>query len=310
MSPSALVIGEALIDEVVEGDRVSRHPGGSPANVALGLARLGVVTYLHTAIGDDADGELIHRQLSASGVTVTAGSVTNALTSKAVVILAQDGSASYRFTLSWDPAHLDDLGSPTIIHTGSLGAFLQPGSEVTRDIIRRGRSLGALISFDPNIRPTLLPEPGRTRGSFEELAFSTQLTKLSDEDAEYLYPGTPLDDVLDLLIDGGVSVAAITRGGEDAYLASGGNVVRIPSVRTRVADTVGAGDSFMAALIWALAFDKDGWDGGSISADRLQAIGDIAARAAAITVSRAGADLPYPSDIQATNLPRHEGENL
>ena len=94
MSRSALVIGEALIDEVVEGDWVSRHPGGSPANVALGLGRLDVVTRLHTAIGDDVDGELIRRQLSASGVTVTAGSVTSAPTSKAVAVLAQDGSAT------------------------------------------------------------------------------------------------------------------------------------------------------------------------------------------------------------------------
>jgi fructokinase len=306
MSPSALIVGEALIDEVVEGDRVSRHPGGSPANVALGLARLDVITRVHTAIGDDADGELIRRQLSASGVTVTAGSVTSAPTSEAVAILARDGSATYQFSLSWDPAPLDDLGSPTLIHTGSLGAFLQPGSEVTRDIIRRGQRLGALISFDPNIRPSLMPEPERTRASFEELAFSTELTKLSDEDAEYLYPGTPPEIVLDFLIDGGVSVAAITRGGNGADLASGGNRVSIPAVRTRVADTVGAGDSFMAALIWALAFDGDGWDGGPISADRLEAIGDTAARAAAITVSRPGADLPHLGDLQ----PRPEGENL
>ncbi len=300
MSMTALVVGEALIDEVVDGDRVSRHPGGSPANVALGLARLGVVTLLHTAIGDDAEGELIDRHLSASGVTMTAGSVTSAPTSKAVAALAQDGSATYRFTLSWEPAYLDDLGSPTLIHTGSIGAFLQPGSEVTRDIIRQGQRLGALISFDPNIRPSLMPEPDRTRASFEELAFSTQLTKLSEEDAAYLYPGIPPEDVLDLLLDGGVSVVAITRGGEGAYLASGGDRVSIPSVRTGVADTVGAGDSFMAALIWALAFDGDGWDGRPISADRLELIGGTAAHAAAVTVSRSGADLPTLRDLQVS----------
>lgn len=298
MSRSALVIGEALIDEVVEGDRVSRHPGGSPANVALGLARLDVVTRFHTAIGNDPDGERIQRYLSKPGVILTAGSVTNMPTSRAMAMLGQEGSATYRFTLSWDPNHLDDLGSPKLIHTGSLGAFLQPGSDVTRDIIRRGRSRGALTTFDPNIRPSLLPEPDRTLASFEDLAFCTQLTKLSDEDAEYLYPGMPPEDVLDLLVEGGVSVAAITRGDKGAYLASGGNRVSIPSLRTRVADTVGAGDSFMAALIWALTFDGAGWDGGQISADRLEAIGGTAAQAAAITVSRPGADLPYLAELQ------------
>jgi len=299
---TALVVGEALIDEVVEGDRVSRHPGGSPANVALGLARLGVVTEFHTAIGDDADGELIDRHLRASGVTITVDSVTTAPTSEAVATLAQDGSATYRFTLSWDPAHLHDLGSPTLIHTGSIGAFLQPGSAVTRDIIERSRSLGALISFDPNIRPSLMPEPETTRVLFEELAFSTHLTKLSDEDAEYLYPGRAPEDVLDLLLDGGVSVAVITRGGEGASLASGDDRVSISAVRTEVVDTVGAGDSFMAALIWALSFDGVRWDGRPISADRLRLIGDTAARAAAVTVSRPGADLPTLGDLQATSI--------
>jgi fructokinase len=298
VSANALVVGEALIDEVVEGDRTSRHPGGSPANVALGLARLLVVTRLHTTLGNDADGRSIYRHLCESGVTVTPRSVTSAPTSKATAFLAEDGSATYRFTLSWNPARLDDLGSPTLIHIGSLGAFLRPGSEITKDIFTKGRALGALISFDPNIRPSLMPERDRTRALFEKLAFSSGLTKLSDEDAEYLYPGTSLMDVLDFLIAGGVSVAAITRGDEGAYLASGNRRVSIPALRTRVVDTVGAGDSFMAALIWALAFDGDGWDGGGISADRLEVLGNAAARAAAITVSRQGANLPHLSDLQ------------
>jgi fructokinase len=305
MSGTALVVGEALIDEVVEvveGDRVSRHPGGSPANVALGLGRLGVVTELHTAIGDDPDGALIDRYLYASGVTISADSVTSAPTSKAVATIARDRSATYRFALRWDPAPLGDLGSPTVIHAGSIGAFLQPGSAVTRDIIQRGRSLGALVTFDPNIRPSLLPEPERTRGLFEELTFSTHLTKLSDEDAEYLYPGKSAEDVLDLLLGGGVSVAVMTRGGEGALLASGDDRVSIPSVRTDVVDTVGAGDSFMAALIWALAFGSGGWDGRPISGDRLELIGDTAAHAAAVTVSRPGADLPTLGDLQASSI--------
>ncbi len=302
MSGHALVIREALIDEVVDGDRVSRHTGGSPANVALGLARLDVATTLHTSIGNDEDGRLIYRHLSASNVAVTARSVTSTPTSRAVATLAGDGSATYQFTLNWAPAHLDDLGSPSLIHAGSLGAFLQPGSKVTKDVIGRRQRLGALISLDPNIRPSLMQEPTSIRMAFEELAFSSDLTKLSDEDAQYLYPGWSADRVLDLLVDGGVSVAVITRSGEGAYLASRGNRVSIPAVRTNVVDTVGAGDSFMAALIWALVFQPDGWQGRSISTARLEMIGSAAAQAAAITVSRPGADLPYLRDLRLGRL--------
>jgi len=295
----ALVVGEALIDAVVEPDRVVRHPGGSPANVALGLARLGIATRLHTAIGADDDGELIRAHLDRSGVALTPESVTDAPTSTAVATLADDGSARYDFAVSWNPRELADLGSPTVVHTGSLGALLEPGREVTSDILRRARAAGAFITFDPNIRAGLIGDPREARARFTELALVAQLIKLSDEDAEFLFPGRPLDEVLDLLIAGGAAVAGITLGSRGAYLASAAERVSVPSVTTTVADTVGAGDSFMAALIRGLVFGPDGGDGRPVSSRRLQEIGGWAARAAAVTVSRAGADLPELHELGA-----------
>jgi len=300
VSAGALVVGEALIDEVIARARVARHPGGSPANVALGLARLDVVTRLHTAIGQDEDGELIRRHLSESGVVLTPQSFTGAPTSKAVASLAEDGSATYDFSLCWEPRKLGDLGAPKLIHTGSLAAFLEPGREITRDIIRRGRAAGTLISFDPNVRRSLIPDSDTSRRLFTEIAFSSHLTKLSDEDADFLFPGKSLDYVLDVLIDGGVAVAGITRGSHGAYLASGADRVSVSPVTTSVADTVGAGDSFMAALIWALICADDAWDGRAVPLPRLKEVGARAARAAAITVSRPGADLPTLSELMAT----------
>jgi fructokinase len=302
VNAGALIVGEALIDEVVEGESVSRYPGGSPANVALGLSRLKVVTRLHTAIGDDADGAIIRQHLADSGVTLTAESVTDSPTSKAVATLTPDGSAVYEFALRWEPRNLDALGTPKVVHTGSLGAFLFPGSDTTRDIIGRGRASGALITFDPNVRPSLVPDRDTSRQLFTALALSSHLTKLSDEDAEFLFPGKSLDYVLDVLIDGGVAVAGITVGAEGAYLASGGNRLCVPPVKTEVADTVGAGDSFMATLIWALIFESGGWDGRPISIRRLEEIGAMAARAAAITVSRPGADLPVLGELVADQI--------
>jgi fructokinase len=294
-SATALVVGEALIDEVVEHSVVRRHAGGSPANVALGLARLGVATRFHTAIGDDDDGELIRQHLSASGVTLTAESLTDRATSRAIATLAADGSATYEFALGWDPRSLDDLGAPTVIHTGSLGAFLEPGCDVTSAIVRRGRVGGALITFDPNIRPSLAGDPHVARERFTAFVAVSHLVKLSDEDAAFLFPGGSVDGVLELLIENGVAVAAITRGSEGAHLASGTDRVTIPPVETAVADTVGAGDSFMAALIWALV--TQGWHGEAVSPRLLDEIGGTAARAAAITVSRPGADLPDLSEL-------------
>lgn len=301
MTAGALVVGEALIDEVVTSSAVDRHPGGSPANVALGLARLGMVTRLHTAIGNDADGDLIRRHLADSGVALTPESMTDRPTSRAVATVGADGSATYRFTLSWEPRNLGDLGKPTIVHTGSLAAFLEPGSEVTRNIIRRGRAAGTLISFDPNVRPSLIGDPERCREEFTSLALASNLTKLSDEDADFLFPGTSIEYVADLLIDSGIAVVGITRGSEGALLASGEHRAAIMPYTAPVADTVGAGDSFMAALIWSLTVEGGGWDGQPVAESRLVAVGERAAHAAAITVSRTGADLPTASDLEASS---------
>lgn len=297
MITGALVVGEALVDIVVERGRTARHPGGSPANVALGLARLGVPTRLHTAIGDDDDGRYLAAHLKESGVVLTAESVTDAPTSSAVATLAADGSASYDFEVSWAPRPLADLGGPAVIHAGSLAAALEPGCEVTTDILRRGRAEGSIITFDPNVRRSLLRDPARSRTHICELAVTAHLTKLSEEDAEFLFPGLSLDEVLDLLVGAGVAVAGITRGGSGAVLASGTERISVPPVATAVADTVGAGDSFMAAIIHALFDGPGGWDGRPISPQRLTESGAAAARAAALTVSRPGADLPFLREL-------------
>ncbi len=295
----ALVIGEALIDEVVAGAETSRHVGGSPANVAIGLGRLGVPTRLHTAIGDDADGAMIRRHLDDSGVTLTETSVVNEGTSTAVATLSSDGSASYRFSVRWDPAPLTQREAPTLVHAGSLGAFLSPGSAVTGDLIAHARANGSLITFDPNIRPALMPDRERIRVAFDGFVSRSHLVKLSDEDADFLFAGMSSETVLDHLVESGAAVAAITLGAGGAHLASGSERVRVAPAPIRVADTVGAGDSFMAALIWALAFDGEGWRGTPISSPRLEDIGRVAVQAAGITVSRPGADPPYLTELRA-----------
>lgn len=297
MSAEALVIGEALIDVVVDGDVTVRHPGGSPANVALGLARLGIPTRLHTAVGDDADGRHIRAHLADSGVTVTPQSVTAWPTSEAVATLSADGSASYEFSLDWDPHDLEDLAAPRLVHTGSLGAFLRPGCQVTRHIVRRAQAAGAVVSFDPNVRPDLVGEAAVARERFADLASVSSITKMSDEDADFLFPAEPLDDVLGFLLASGAAVAAITRGGAGAVLGSGEHRVEVAAAPAAGGDTIGAGDTFMAALLWALVFGDEPWTGHAVSAQRLAAVSSIAVKAAALTVSRAGADLPWKREL-------------
>ena len=287
-----VVLGEALIDVVVRnGEEPSEHVGGSPANVALGLARRGVDVALVTAIGRDRRGESIARHLEASGVKLPEISFSAARTSAATAEITADGSATYDFDIDWRLPDELPHGRPAVVHTGSIAAFLEPGATSVREYLRR--SHGATITFDPNIRPALVGSQAHAVATFEETAALATLVKLSDEDAEWLYPGRELREVLDRILALGPRLAVVTRGGSGSVLATRELQVDVPSERVEVADTIGAGDTYMASLIASVL--EGGVD--APTRDTLERTGSDAAHAAAITVSRSGADLPWRSEL-------------
>ena len=286
-----VVIGEALIDVVERGGTRVEHPGGSPANVALGLGRMGVRTALLTCLGRDERGDAIVDRLAGSGVRVLGDSFSVDRTSTAAATVDADGQASYVFDVMWSLPAEPLPSTPRILHTGSIAAFLEPGAtEVNRHLAEAGADE---VTFDPNIRPALLGERVEALDAFRRTAGLATVVKLSDEDAEWLFPGASVEEVLDTIIALGPRLAAITLGGEGAMLATSADHVRIPAMRVDVVDTIGAGDTFMASLIASVAQE------GSAPLDRaaLERWGTAAARAAAITVSRAGADLPWSTEL-------------
>jgi fructokinase len=292
---AVLVIGEALVDIVRHGDEVIERPGGSPANVALGLARLGVPTRLHTALARDAPGDRIARHLLDAGVAIEPTSYVLDHTSTAIARLDADGSATYDFDIEWQLDGRPALAGASVVHAGSLGLFLDPGADVVLESLRAMRG-HALISIDPNIRPALLPDRSATRERFEKLAGVVDLVKLSDEDAAWLYPDAPTDAVLDRLLELGVGLAAVTAGERGAVLATSGCRVAVRGVAVDVRDTIGAGDSFMAALLAGV--QRAAVPFGVLGSADLDRLGGYAAAAAAVTVGRVGADLPYAIDIE------------
>src|SRR5436190_10232430 len=193
-----VVVGEALVDLV--GQRGGRtfvaHPGGSPANVALGLARLGVPVTLVTRLGRDAFGEMVSGHLRASGVHVDAGPDDGSSTSLAIATLAA-GIASYDFRINWDVAALPALPvEARCVHTGSLATALLPGSRSVVDLLRRERGRGRVtISYDPNVRPALLGDAARARPEIERLVGLSDVVKVSNEDLRWLYPDRSDEDI-------------------------------------------------------------------------------------------------------------------
>ena len=289
-----VVIGEALIDIVNTPEGTISYPGGSPANVAYGLGRLGVSTGLLTAIGEDDYGNAITNHLQSAGVRLLPGSTSLERTATATATLAADGSASYEFDIAWELAPVAPAMVPKVLHTGSIATFLAPGASAVRSLLEQGHK-SCLVTYDPNIRPALLGSHAEAKRVFEDLLPLTDVVKLSDEDAHWLYPTSSPDEVTSRLLAHGARLAVITLGADGALLATESAKFSIPSVKTEVADTIGAGDSYMSALIFGLlAEGEEGFAPGA-----LETIGRTASMAAAITVSRSGANPPTVSELQA-----------
>ncbi|MEV7397779.1 carbohydrate kinase [Aeromicrobium sp. NPDC092404] len=293
---TALIVGEALVDVVQRaGAAAEPHAGGSPFNVAVGLSRLDVPVRLAAQLADDAHGDLLRSRLRESGVLLDALEPTPERTSSARATLADDGSATYDFDLTWDPATLPDPGEFEVVHVGSLGTSLPPGAALVADLVVMADAVGVPVSFDPNVRLAVQPDHAVWRRTFEAIAPHAAIVKMSDEDAAVLFPDEDLEDLAVRLAAGGTLVA-ITLGGEGAIIAASRAVARIDAPRVTVVDTIGAGDSFMAAVLsWCAAYS---WPAaGELDRTELTDLGMYACSAAAITCSRPGADPPRTADL-------------
>jgi fructokinase len=300
-----LVIGEALIDLVRGHDGSEQeHIGGSPANVAVGLARLGYDITLATMIGDDERGARIARHLHQEGVRLTDGSLSGQPTSVATSTLDDTGAATYSFDLAWELTERQQLEGVTHVHTGSLAATHEPGASAVLTTLQSARPI-TTISYDPNARPSMMGDPHDVRSKIEQLIGLSDVVKASDEDIAWLYDASPLSVVLPLWGQLGPSLVVVTRGAKGAVFGLGitGELTSADAPAVDVVDSVGAGDAFMAGLLSGLL---DAGLLGSIQArQRLRSASladvrpavDRALACAAVTVSRAGANPPRRSEL-------------
>lgn len=306
-SPRALIVGEALVDLIKRADDPNEpvgHPGGSPYNVALTLGRLGQNVQLVTALADDDHGRQLTQRLHDSNVRYGAGTHAIPRTSTSLALLDEAGSASYVFEMDWTLPGGVPLGENTaFIHGGSISATEPPGAAVVLDTLRKGRAR-SLVSYDPNIRPTIMPPREETVGLVEQYVEAADLVKVSDEDLEWLYPGEKPEVVVQRWFENApVALVVVTagKGGPSAWTRGGVRVARKPDPVT-VVDTVGAGDSFMGGLLDALwrrnyTFREGADRLASIDEDTLTGIIDEVNQVANVTVSRAGANPPWASEL-------------
>ncbi|MGV9304076.1 carbohydrate kinase family protein [Nonomuraea sp. NPDC004354] len=302
--------GEALVDLVPRRDGcfVAR-PGGSPANVAVGLGRLGVAVAMLARLADDGFGRLLRAHLTDSRVDLSLAVPAGEPTTLAVVTLGPERGAEYTFYVTgsadgaWQPADLPPelpAGTACVHVSGSLALAVPAMGDTLEALLRQERSRRTL-AFDPNLRPRLARDPAALRARLDRWIGLVDLVKISSDDLAWLTPGEPVESVAARWRERGPAVVVVTRGAAGVHALGPEGPVDLPGRQVRVADTVGAGDAFMSGLLAALA------EGGALARDRLAALpaGPLAAaldqaqHVAALTCTRVGAEPPWRAELDA-----------
>lgn len=311
-----VVCGEALIDVFVEKNAQApseQFPlqacvGGSPFNVAIGLARLAQPVALMTGLSDDMFGKRLSKVLATEGVSQQLIVKKQLPTTVAFVEKDQEGVPSYSFygegtadrSLQIDDIDLQ-MPTPTAIHLGSYSIVSQPTADSLLALVKKFTGK-CLISLDPNIRSVVEPDMKIWRNRVKVLVDFADMVKVSDEDLALMYPNTKPESIIEEWLSTGLKLIVLTRGGAGSSLWSSQAQINIEAPNVKVVDTVGAGDTYQAALLDFIGemvkqFGEN-WHH-ELTQEVLKEVGQYAAKAAAITCSRQGADLPTKVEINA-----------
>ncbi|WP_415975406.1 carbohydrate kinase family protein [Rhodococcus sp. 077-4] len=305
-----LVCGEALVDlvPVHEGPLLSPKLGGGPFNVAVAIGRLGSPVAYLSRISRDPFGEQILASLRDAGVDVTWVQRGDEPTTLAMTTLAEDGSAEYSFyadgtadRLVADPGELPNEIS--VLSFGTLSLLYEPGASMYAGLLHRARAAGKLTMLDPNIRPAAIDSTSGDitadgfRDRFRSWLPSIDILKVSEDDSYWLGLGTQGTTVDDWLA-AGVTAVVMTRGGNGISVFTADGEVSVPGVAVDVVDTIGAGDTVHGALLSFLEKESIITSNAvkEMTEQDWQHALEFAAKAAAITVSRPGADPPWASE--------------
>jgi fructokinase len=301
---SIWVCGEVLIDliPIAPGSTDRKpHVGGGPANTAKALARLGHEVFFIDGISTDQYGVASRKELLDDEVKLDLANTSDKPTCLAIVSLDAHGGASYEFeidgtaTFDFDLAWLPDPSryKPNVLHIGTLVTVIQPGADVLYDWALKVAEFAPIV-FDPNIRPAVMSDRDLYEAAVEKWAAISTVIKVSDDDVKWLFPDQSIADVANRWVRDGAALVVVTRGSEGLIGFTADGAVEVPGVKVEVADTVGAGDTVGAIVVEAMV------ERGimSLTGEVLSEVLTRAAKAAAITCSRPGAQPPYKHELK------------
>jgi fructokinase len=297
---SIWVCGEVLIDLLPGTPNRLAIVGGGPANTAKALSRLGHTVQFIDGISTDKYGQSARAELIRDGVGLDLALTSDLPTCTATVSLSDDGSASYEFlidgtaTFAFDNSWLPDPErlKPEVLQIGTLVTIMEPGASVLFDwAVKVGEF--APIVFDPNIRPSVMPDLVQYRDEVEKWIKISSVVKFSEDDIAALYPNEDPIEIAKICLEKGVQLVVITRGADGLVGVTADGVVEVPGVKVAVVDTVGAGDTVGAIIVEAVI--QRGIV--NLTGSNLKEVLHRAAVAAAITCSRAGAQPPRAFEL-------------
>lgn len=323
-SPEVVCLGEALIDLVSQKSGVGldgapgfrKAAGGAPANVAVGVSRLGRGAAFLGAVGEDPFGTFLREELGRHGVDVAGvARVRTRRTALALVSLKADGDRDFLF-YGDRPAHLGLCLTPpmrsmirdaTIFHYGSISLIADPARGATLSAIREARRARRFCSYDPNLRLNLWPDARTARRWIWEGLRHADCVKVNEEELVFLTGKHGVARGLRALVDAGPRLAVATLGREGcAYYGAGGEG-KVPGFPARVVDTTGAGDAFMAGMLVGLLDASPDPSVALPDGPVLEAILTFANAAAALSTERHGGIPSLPSRRQVAAFLRAHG---
>ena len=295
------VAGEVLIDLIPDGSDRKPIVGGGPANTAKALSKLGIDTQFIDGISLDDYGQMAKNELVSTGVKLDYVKYSDKPTSLAIVSISESGSATYEFVIentatfdfnsNWLPNPQTDR--PSLLHIGTLATVIEPGASVFFQWAQSVAKVAPIV-FDPNVRLAVIIDREQYLAKVERWVAISSAVKVSVEDINWLYPSLDIEQVVNNWLIKGPSLVVVTYGNKGLTGYRKGEIVNVDAVKVNVADTVGAGDTVGAVLVEAIV--KDGLD--ILKGARLETMLKRASKAAAITVSRVGANPPTSEELE------------
>ncbi|PPA69710.1 aminoimidazole riboside kinase [Jeotgalibacillus proteolyticus] len=305
MKNGIISMGEALIDFIpLDETNSSYHksPGGAPANVAVGAARLGVETYFAGKVGDDVLGHFLQETLAHYGVNTDHLKLTKDVRTGVVfVTLGAGGERSFDFYIDpsadrfYEERDLDEaiFEKSKVFHFGSISMISEPSKSATQKAVELAKKHGLLISYDPNLRLSLWRNPEEARRTIASMLDHVDVLKISEEELEFLTGTSDIQKGTEVLQQFPIPLILVTLGAEGSYVFTREGHVHVPARKVNAIDTTGAGDAFVSGLLAQLHSFEEGLE--TLTLDEAKRMVEVASVSGALAASTKGAMTALPT---------------